>query len=147
MERVISQLLGNHTGSMRNGRSFAKTKQFVIEPTEDDVIGAVTTYLNHSGWHTWRNNTHGIYNHIKKCYMKLAYQQRGVPDILGFHKRSGRMLAVEVKIGRDTLSEEQHHFLSMLKKAKGYAFIAHTFDDFLEKYERVQDRINEELIP
>lgn len=128
-------------------KSFNKTKQLTVFETEASLIGAVITFLNNSGWKTWRNNTYGLFDQKSGRYRKLAYQQKGVADIIGFHKQTGTMIAVEVKIGSDKISVDQHEFLTSLKKAKGYVFIARTLDQFLASYDRVKDRINEELLP
>lgn len=118
-----------------------KTQQQIFETNEADTIASIVTYLNYSGWHCWRNNTYGIYDQAKQVYRKLQYQQKGVADIIGFHKQTAQFIAIEIKIGTDTTSPEQEEFLTQLKTSNGFAFIAHSFDDFLTKYERRKSKI------
>lgn len=113
-----------------------KTQIQVFQTNEADTIASIVTYLNYSNWHVWRNNTYGIYDQAKQVYRKLQYQQKGVADIIGFHKQTAQFIAIEVKIGSDTIKPEQHEFLSQLKNSNGIVFVAHSFDDFLTKYER-----------
>ena len=48
----------------------------------------------------------------------------GVPDIIGFHKKTGVFVGCEIKAKRDRLSEHQKHFLGSLLKAGGLALLA-----------------------
>jgi penicillin-binding protein-related factor A (putative recombinase) len=113
-----------------------QTQRQLFENSTNETTGTIITYLNLAGWHVWRNNTHGVYDQQKQAYRRLSYQQKGVADIIGFHRLTGVFIAVEVKTGNDTLSADQIQFLNQVKGAKGLAFVAHTFDDFLTKYER-----------
>lgn len=113
-----------------------QTQRQIFDANEADTIAAIVTYLNLSGWHVWRNNTYGIYDQAKQAYRRLQYQQKGVADIIGFHKATAQFIAIEIKIGADTLSDEQIQFLNQVKKSNGMPFVAHSFDDFLSKYER-----------
>lgn len=110
--------------------------------TEADTIKAIVTFLECSGFHVWRNNTYGIYDTKKQTYRRLDYQQKGVADIIGFRKKDAVFIAVEIKIGSDTIKPDQHAFLSKLKEANGLVFVAHSFDDFHAKYERKFQNLN-----
>lgn len=108
----------------------------VFQTNEADTISAIVIFLNLSGWHVWRNNTYGIYDQQKKAYRRLQYQQKGVADIIGFNKVTSQFIAVEIKIGSDTLKPDQIQFLNQVKDANGLPFVAHSFDDFLSKFQR-----------
>lgn len=85
-----------------------------------------------AGFLTWRNNTAGIYDINRKVFRKNPALKKGVSDILGVIPGSGRLLAIEVKIGSDKLSPEQHLFLNDVRDRNGSAFVAKTYDGFLE---------------
>ncbi len=120
----------------RTKPSLKLTQRQMFETTTNETTGVIITYLNLAGWHVWRNNTHGVYDQQKQAYRRLSYQQKGVADIIGFHRITGLFIAVEIKTGSDTLSDDQTQFLNQVKSSNGLAFVAHTFDDFLTKYER-----------
>ena len=54
----------------------------------------------------------------------------GVSDVIGYQKRGGRFVAVEVKGPKDTLSNEQIEFLESIKKAGGIAIVATSTQQF-----------------
>lgn len=56
---------------------------------------------------------------------------KGVSDILGVLAPSGRILAIELKVGRDRLSAEQLVFLGMVTRFGGLAIEARSVDDVL----------------
>ena len=82
-----------------------------------------------------RINTHGIYDAKKQTYRKLHGQAKGTSDIIGMQKGTGRLIAIEIKIGNDNLSPEQHGFLNDVDEGGGIAMIAKSFDDFLKRWE------------
>jgi len=43
---------------------------------------------------------------------------------------SGQLIAIEIKIGKDRLSDEQTGFLENVKACGGKIFVAKTFEDF-----------------
>lgn len=59
---------------------------------------------------------------------------KGVPDIIGFNKKTGQFIGVEIKVGNDKASSEQMWFLSLLKRSGGISILCKDFDDFLECY-------------
>lgn len=105
------------------------------DSTANETTKAIITFLNLNGFFVWRNNTHGVYDVEKQVFRKLDYQKKGVSDIVGFRKEDAKFIAVEVKTKNDRVSDEQHHFLMNVKQHNGFAFIAYSFDDFLDKYQ------------
>ena len=61
----------------------------------------------------------------------------GVSDIIGIHK--GRMIAIELKAPKGTVSPAQEEFIRRINEAGGLAFVARTLDDVIEGLE-LQDR-------
>jgi len=73
-----------------------------------------------------------------KRAMFRASTKKGVSDILACYK--GNLVAVEVKIGKDRLSDEQDGFIRNIKNAGGCAFVASDFDLFLSGWESFKKR-------
>ena len=114
-----------------------------MSSASNELTKAIIKVLNSAGFLTWRNNTAGVYDPIKKTFRKNAALKKGVSDILGVIPGSGRILAIEVKIGSDKLSPHQHLFLNDVRDRNGSAFVAKTFDGFLES---LKEHLNEEEI-
>lgn len=70
-------------------------------------------YLNASGYKVWRNNNHAVYNEKGGFFRKPPKGAiNGVPDIIGYEKITGKFIGVEIKTGKDKLSESQLLFQS-----------------------------------
>lgn len=74
------------------------------------------------GFYVWRQNNGGVYDPVKKVFRSNS-STPGISDILGYHRKTGKILAVEIKIGKDKLSPYQEQFLSSVSKSGGYAFV------------------------
>ena len=83
------------------------------------------------GYYCWRQNNAAIYDSEKKVYRKNS-TKKGVSDIIGFHRHTGRFVAVEIKAGKDRLSEEQEAFLELVKTSGGVSLVVRNSED-LEK--------------
>ena len=132
-------------------RSFGRSNK----TNTNSLTKAVLTFLNTSGWVAWRNNNIPVFD-ISKAAKGIAGKQmpnssnaarsllskffrknnvfKGVPDIIGFHKKTGRFIGVEIKTGSDRVSMEQAHFLTMLQQSGGVAIVCRDFDAFLAEY-------------
>lgn len=110
--------------------------QYKVNPSANETTRKVIDFLKLRGYHVWRNNTFGIWDEKEQKYRQLQYQQRGVPDIIGFSISNARMISIEVKAGADVLSKEQQEYLETLHGAGGIAMVAHDFEDFLTKWNR-----------
>ena len=106
--------------------------------TAGEITTAILAYLTTQGYTVWRQNTTGIYNPDTKRWRVNPQGRRGVPDIIGFRNRDGLFIGVEVKACRDTLHDDQRTFLNELKAAHGLAFVAHSFAQFQQSFERRQ---------
>jgi len=65
------------------------------------------SYLTLQGFALWRQNTSGIYDQKTGRYRFNPQGRRGVPNIIGFRKRDGVFIGVEVKAGCDQLRPKQ----------------------------------------
>ena len=72
------------------------------------------------GFNCWRQNNGGVYDPAKKVFRRGS-STPGISDIIGYHRKTGQFLAVEVKVGRDKLSPYQERFLADVMKAGGMA--------------------------
>ncbi len=58
--------------------------------------------------------------------------KKGTPDIVGFNKKTGRVVYIECKIGRNKLRPEQAGFAKMVREAKGIYVLARSLSDVLD---------------
>ncbi len=116
-------------------RSF-RQKKYEENPKANETTKLVIEFLIEEGFHSWRNNTYGIWDEKAGKYRQLQYQQRGVADIIGFSLETGRFIAIEVKAGEDVLSKEQIEFLETTHNSGAIAMMVHSFEDFKKKWER-----------
>ena len=84
--------------------------------------------LDLKGWHVWRQNNGGVWDPTKKVFRRNS-STPGISDILGFHRQTGKIIAVEIKAGKDRLSEPQKAFLDEVEKSGGVALVIRTTDD------------------
>lgn len=108
-------------------------------PTNSLTMACVT-YLNLSGFCVWRNNNGGVYSVKRGCFLKNAYHKQGVSDIIGYHKKSGKAVYVEIKTGKDKLSIEQYDFLEQATNAGCYAFEIRNLDEL--KIKLIEKSVN-----
>jgi len=80
---------------------------------------AAIQLLQLRGWHAWRQNNAAVYDASFGGYRKGS-TTLGISDVLAFHKATGRFGAVEIKWGKDTLSDEQAAFLADVIAAGGF---------------------------
>ena len=99
----------------------------------NELTNKIINFLILNGYRAWRNNAVGIFDPKTKRFRKQPKNgNQGTSDVLGFHKKTARFVAVEIKIGSDELSESQIEFLDTVEKAGGIAIEAKTFDGFLK---------------
>jgi hypothetical protein len=87
------------------------------------------------GYVCWRQNNVAV---CDKGQFRRFVGLRGVSDVIGFHAKKGRFLAVEIKVGRDRLSPEQEKFLDAVNRAGGVGVVVRHADDlkpYLENHE------------
>jgi hypothetical protein len=61
----------------------------------------------------------------------------GISDVLGFHKRTGIVIACEIKVGKDKLSPEQEAFLKAINEAGGIGRVVRNTNDIEELCKRL----------
>lgn len=100
----------------------------------NQLTNQILQFLYEQGAWGWRQNTGGVYDSRKGIYRFSA--KKGISDILGLMPPSGRLIAIEVKIGKDRLSDEQSGFLKSIEHYGGISLIAKDFDSFKEEWHK-----------
>jgi hypothetical protein len=110
-----------------------KSKENIPAATANNLTKQAMRVLDLKGFHVWRQNNGGVYDPVKKIFRKGS-STPGISDILGFNRKTGIIVACEIKAGRDKISPDQEVFLNSVKRAGGHAIIIRTVDDITELY-------------
>jgi hypothetical protein len=106
------------------------------DTTANGLTKAITEYLDYIGGAFTRVNTMGTPRKGKdgRLIFTPSTTVLGTADIVGCYM--GRYVAIEVKIGADRQSDDQIKEEARIKRAGGIYFIAKTFPNFLEVFNR-----------
>ena len=96
----------------------------------NSLTKAVISLLNLNGYKVWRQNNNAVYDQ-KKGVFRHGGVLRGVPDVIGFHRKTGMFICVEVKTGKDKLSAFQTEFLNDVVLAGATAVVVRSSDDLM----------------
>ena len=112
----------------------ANTKQSNQLISESELQNLILDYLNRiPDFFAWRNNSTGVYDPTKKIFRaKGGFNIKGVSDILGVFKPSGKIIAIEVKKPGSTISsvsDEQTVFITKINSMGGHAIWAQSLED------------------
>jgi Holliday junction resolvase len=91
-----------------------------------ELTNKIIHELYTAGAFCWRAESAGVFDRQKGLYRTAP--KKGVADILACFK--GRLIVIEVKIGKDRLSPEQDGFLQNVEHAGGSSYVARTFEEF-----------------
>lgn len=104
--------------------------------SEAQILAAIMVLLKHHPKvaRAWRINSgqFEITYNGKSRYVR-ANTARGMADIGGLLKPSGRSLYIEVKSAKGIIAPHQQEFLDSITKAGGLAFVARSVDDVVNK--------------
>jgi Holliday junction resolvase len=104
----------------------------------NELTSQIITYLNSTGFEVWRQNVVGIARGRKVATKK------GLPDIVGFQLKTGIAVYIEIKVGKDKLSNEQREFLIKALANGCFAIIVFdSFDNFISQLELLKIRLNQ----
>jgi hypothetical protein len=119
-----------------------KTK--FTDTTTNGLTRAIIAWLELNGHWASRINTTGRYLQGQQYTDVLGHRKqlpgkwipgttrRGTADIHAVI--NGRHVSIEVKIGRDRMSESQHETQQAIEHSGGVYFIVRSFDEFMEHY-------------
>ena len=99
----------------------------------NETTKAILNFLFNKGIFAWRQNTTGV----PTPQGWRPAPKTGVADILAVLKPMGRLLAVEVKTGRDRLRLEQVGFGRNIEAMGGIYLIVKDFEDFERQYDDI----------
>ena len=97
-----------------------------------ELTNNIINHIYRQGGYAWRASSVGVFD-TKEMHFR-ASAKKGVADVLACYK--GILIAVEIKIGKDRLSDEQEGFLKNIQAAGGKAIVAKTFEQFTEEWKR-----------
>lgn len=108
--------------------------------SDKDANGLTRCIIDHvnlqPGCMAWRSGNAPVYDEKIKRH-RSGNVRKGVADISAI--REGRAWQIEVKIGRDKLSEPQRDFAAEVQAAGGVYCVAYTLDQFLERWNDTGD--------
>lgn len=127
----------------------------------NELTKTIIQWMNWNGFVVWRNNTMGVFDGAKAAKQVLvlvksvlftrklptlqdirsliarnyrkSHERKGVADIIGYQKKTGRFVSIEIKHGKDSLSPEQKAFLEQAGRNGGIAIVAKDMDGFLSE--------------
>lgn len=102
----------------------------------------VVDLLTILGFVVWRNNNAGVYDVRRKSFRAGSVGRKGVPDIIGYQKKTGRGIYVEIKTGSDKLSPEQKHFLIEALQNNCIAFECRSMSDLSTRLQMYDPEIS-----
>jgi len=95
--------------------------------TANDLTHIVQRLATKLGGRLFRNNS-GRYKTEHGRWVQFGVPPKGGSDLIGWMP-GGRFAAVEIKVGRDKLSDEQAAFLAAVIKAGGIGGVVRTVED------------------
>ena len=113
----------------------AKKKATPRPSTANTLTKQALRVLDLKGFYAWRQNSAGVYD-VKKGVFRKNSATPGISDILGFHRKTGIIIACEIKAGNDRLSRDQEMFLDSVRRAGGIAIVVGTVDDLERFYKK-----------
>lgn len=103
----------------------------VNQPTANGLTDAVIRFILLQKGFAFRVNNSGIWD-VKKGRYKASGTIKGIPDIHATYE--GHSIWIEIKVGRDKLSEAQKSFRTRLEKVGGEFWEVRNFDGFREQW-------------
>ncbi len=100
----------------------------------NELTDAIIRHIKAQGGTAYRVNSQGQYD-SKLGKWRLSGMKRGLPDIIGIYE--GRFLGVEVKTGRDKLSEYQLKRKQEIETSKGIYIETKTLQQFEEDFKSI----------
>ena len=121
-----------------------KTSEFFQEGTRSEIDVPVSAnaltrhvieYLTILGCKAWRNQSGALKvegkGNARGRYVRFG--QKGSADILAVLPPLGRLIAVEIKAGKDRIRPEQQAWLDEIESKGGISIVARSIDDVMER--------------
>jgi hypothetical protein len=101
-----------------------------VKQSESSLVKQIIQYLNYLGHYVWRVNT----GSLKVDNRFVQFGKKGMSDILGIHKDTGQLIAIECKVGYNKPSQFQKDFLEDINSRNGIAILAYKLEDVSEVF-------------
>jgi len=144
--KELSKLYINTKYSESSMPAHAMPKQTYSDKTANGLTRAICDFIRLEGGYADRINNMGVYVKPKTIdrgheiliergkYIKSG-TRRGIADIMA--SKDGRMVAIEVKIGKDRMSEHQRKIEQEVNESGGIYLIARSWSQFFDEWERI----------
>ena len=132
-------ILEKHPNFPRIG--FPTTKPFT-DKTANGLTRAIVDYIRLTGNYGERINNVGVYDAKRGVYRKGG-TRKGIADIMATkriqagERTYGVSVAIEVKIGKDRLSEYQQTVKEEIERSGGVYIVARNWDQFYKEWEAI----------
>ena len=110
------------------------------DDTANSLTRCINEYLRLSGAFSSRVNNGGVFD-PKTRQFKPGTSRRGLPDIISTYL--GKSLFIEVKVGRDRMSEYQKQVKEDQEASGGIWFTAHDFTSFKTWFDNLKSENHE----
>jgi len=111
--------------------------------SERDITHMLISQLNYRGFIVWRHNVTAIgYERKNGSVGRVMFGRKGDSDIMGFQKKTGRFIVVEVKkpgYKPSDVSPQQEEFINMVTYFGGIGFVASSIEEMEEKLKTFYD--------
>ena len=99
------------------------------DKSTNELTKAIKRYLELKGCYVQRVNTTGIYSQKLKKYI-YSGSTNGAADLTAVV--GGKHISIEIKLGRDKLSEKQKEVKAQVEKAGGIYIVVKNFQDLYD---------------
>jgi hypothetical protein len=100
---------------------------------ERDILRAILRYLKVMQIPAWRQSTGATT--ISGRFLRFG--KTGMSDIIGILP-GGKFLAIEVKNGKNSLTEKQRQFLQLICSFGGVGIVARSVEDVVKTIEKIR---------
>lgn len=104
------------------------------DDSANSLTKCITTYLRLKGAFVSRINNTGIYDKQLQRF-RPGTSRKGLPDVVCTWR--GKSIMIEVKHGRDRMSEHQERIKQEQERSGGLFFICHSFDEFKGYFDKI----------
>ncbi|MBO0937866.1 VRR-NUC domain-containing protein [Fibrella sp. HMF5335] len=107
----------------------ARIKAKYSDKSANDLTRCIVDFFTYSGHFATRLQSVGTYREDLKKFVG-SQQRRGLPDV--FAVVHGRAVHVEIKVGKDQLSNDQKEAIADLQKSGAAVYVARDFQGFFD---------------
>jgi hypothetical protein len=120
-------------------RGFGSMKKGKKKSPSNELTSAVINYVKLKGGVARRVNTSGQFDESTGKW-RPSGMRRGFEDVSCVLSPNGKYLAVEIKIGKDKLSEYQIERQQELERVGAVYYVAKNFDDFKLFFDKLNQK-------